>query len=215
MVGKLYQVEQIKDWLMVPPPENGTEDGASEVQNASLAAVLIISAPFAMVKVSIFSFLIGLAIYQGFIFTKNLDSDTASNDSRDSFIAFMVGTGMCTVFFWLTFSAKDIENTIRSRFYRLNEQALFTGVPEASANAVQYTSEKTSEPQPQLASTVHQQEIIHQRKPAYGERRVSSPQSTDLATMLEAAAQAHVKCAEMDRRVALAFSDLSAASHTS
>lgn len=62
IVGKLYNAEQIKEWLMVPGPETGTEEGTRGVQDGSLAAIFILSAPFAMVKVSIFSFLVGLAI---------------------------------------------------------------------------------------------------------------------------------------------------------
>ena len=114
IVGELYNADQIKEWLMVPGPEASTGEGTRMMQDGSLAAIFILSAPFAMVKVSIFSFLVGLATYQGFVFTKNLDNNTVPGDSRDSFIALMIGTGLCTIFFLITFSAKDFESTIRS-----------------------------------------------------------------------------------------------------
>ena len=107
----------VKDWLRLPPTSKygdfDSEQYFVKPTDASLAAVVIISAPFGMVKVSIFSFLLGLAIYQGFVFTKGLNQDAASYDSRNNFIALMVGTGVCFVFFQMTFSAKDIESMIR------------------------------------------------------------------------------------------------------
>ena len=202
IVGKLYNAEQIKEWLMVPGPETGTEEGTRGVQGGSLAAIFILSAPFAMVKVCIFSFLIGLAIYQGFIFTKNLDNNTAPGDSRDSFIALVVGTGLCTGFFLMTFSAKDIESTLRSRFSRLNGSSPHT---EASLEPSGTT--------PQLFSTTYQQEIVHEREPANEQQRVKSPQAQALASLLEAAAQAHAQCAEADRHVAAAFASSSTEWH--
>jgi len=230
IVGKLYNAEQVKEWLMVPGPESGTEEGTRGMQDGSLAAIFILSAPFAMVKVSIFSFLVGLAIYQGFIFTKNLDNNTAPGDSRDSFIALMVGTGLCTVFFLMTFSAKEIESTIRSRSSRLDEsspQHMFDTARETLQAAGEASLEKTSRTTLQLSSNIQeivherepakeqqrviipqdQQEIVHECEPASEQQRVISPQTQALARLLEAAAQAHVQCAEADRRVAVAFTN--------
>ncbi|MCJ1386329.1 hypothetical protein MMC17_009455 [Xylographa soralifera] len=215
-VGKLYSAEQIKEWLMVPVPKTDTETGARAVQNGSLAAVFILSAPFAMVKVSIFSFLIGLAIYQGFVFTKNLDNATAPGDSRDSFIALMVGTGLCGVFFLWTFSLKDIESTIRSRSSRLNESSphnVFDAVPENPEAEEEASPKKPSGTTLQLSSTIHLQKIGHEREPANEPQRVKNPQTQALASLLQAAAQAHAQCAEADRLVAAAFSNSSTAWH--
>ena len=180
IVGKLYNAKQIKEWLMVPGPETDTEEGTRGVQDGSLAAIFILSAPFAMVKVSIFSFLVGLAIHQGFIFTKNLDNNTAPGDSRDSFIALMVGTGLCTVFFLMTFSAKDIESTIRSRFSRLNESSphnMFNAVPENLEAEGQASLEKPSRTTLLLSSTIHQQKTVHECEPANEQQGVKSPQT--------------------------------------
>lgn len=117
IVGRFFKADMVKDWLRLPPTIKG-EDGdniqhISQPLGASLAAVIIASAPFAMVKVSIFSFLLGFAIYQGFIFTKDLDPDAGPYDSRNNFITLVVSTGVFRLFFLVTFSAKDIENMIR------------------------------------------------------------------------------------------------------
>lgn len=194
---------------MVSGPQKETEEGARGVQDGSLAAVIILSAPFAMVVVCIFSFLVGLAIYQGFVLTKKLDGDAAPGDRRDSFIALLVGTGMCTSFFLLTFSAKDIESTLRSRFSRLKESSynpvdMITESPGAIGES---SPERSSGRSLQLSSNVTRQENLHVREAVNGRQVVELSQEQVLANLLEAASNAHAQCAEADRRLAAALSN--------
>ena len=191
IVGELYDADQIREWLMVPDREESFGDGSQIVQAGSLAAVFILSAPFVMVEVSIFSFLLGLAIYQGFVFTKNLDNDTSPSDSRNNFVALMVGTGLFLVYFVVTFSLKEIASTIRSVSSR----------------------ETASDPTPQdskvegnLSRRTDPADMLHDRKQSGEQQETNSPQTYNLAALLEAAAQAHAQCAEADRRVATALS---------
>lgn len=192
---------------MVPGPETGTEEGTRGV---SLAAIYILSAPFATVEVSIFAFLVGLAIYQGFIFTKNLDDNTAPGDSRNSFIVLMLGTGLCALFFSTTFSAKDLESTMRSQFSRLNEISPHNITDAVTENVEAIGVPSRDKPSGTTAQLSYRQETAHEREPAHDQQRVKSPQGQALASLLETAAQAHVQCAEADRRVAVAFFDSSA-----
>ena len=85
-------------------------------------AVLIVSAPFTMVKVSIFSFLIGLTIYQGYTWTRALDSAAGIGASRDVFITLVVGLSFCIIFFEIAFGAKDIEMLVRTGRRKVEEE---------------------------------------------------------------------------------------------
>ena len=85
-------------------------------------AVFIISAPFTMVKVSIFSFLIGLTIYQGYTWTRALDSAAGIGASRDVFITLVVGLSFCIIFFIIAFAAKDIETLMRTGRTKVDEE---------------------------------------------------------------------------------------------
>lgn len=67
-----------------------------------------------MVKVAIFAFLIGLSVYQGFTWTRGLDASAGVGDSRNVFITFMAGMGLCFVFFLFTFAIKNIETLVRT-----------------------------------------------------------------------------------------------------
>ena len=148
-------------------------------------AVLIISAPFTMVKVSIFSFLIGLTVYQGYTWTRALDGSAGTSASRDVFITLVVGLGFCIIFFIIAFAAKDIETLMRTGRTKVDEEEEVEGIrPDGAAPSRIFSQViQKSSPQP------------HQ----IGNRPVS-PRT--LAAALDAAAKAHAECAEADRHVA-------------
>ena len=75
-----------------------------------------------MVKVSIFSFLIGLTIYQGYTWTRALDSDAGTGASRNVYITLMAGLGFCIIFFIIAFAAKNIETLMRTGRTNLDEE---------------------------------------------------------------------------------------------
>lgn len=141
-------------------------------------------------KASIFAFLIGLAIYQGFTWKRALDSSAGHNDSRDVFITFMVDIGVCLFFFSLTFSSKIIENILQ--LDRGNRYA---------TNAVPVNDSRQRQP---MITTVD-----HPMHPRQGVNAIMTVRG--LSTALEAAAQAHIRCAEADRIVTLEYSRASQA----
>ena len=165
-IGKLYSAQMIRDWLSLPPAE-GRDDRPTP--GPSLAAILITSAPFNMMKASIFAFLLGLAIYQGFTWTRALDPSAGRGDSRNVFITFIIGTGACVLFYLLTFSLKTVENLL--------------GIGRRQENGT------TRIP---LGDMAHQVDEVVVRG--------------GLSAALEAAALAHIRCAEADQRVALEYS---------
>lgn len=97
--------ENIKAWLSLPRENEGNKTGATR---AFLAAILIVSVQPTMMRTSIFAFLMGLFIYQGFTWTRALDTSAGRSGSRNVFIAFIVKTGTCGLFFLLAFSSKDL-----------------------------------------------------------------------------------------------------------
>ena len=145
-------------------------------------AVFIMSAPFTMVKVSIFSFLIGLTIYQGYTWTRALDSTAGIGASRNVFIALVVGLGFCITFFIIAFATKDIETLIRTGRTDLLDEEEVEGVrADRETPSSRATQGSSSQPNQNGASSVS---------------------SRALATALDAATKAHAECAAADRRVA-------------
>jgi hypothetical protein len=62
--------------------------------HASIAAVLILSAPFTIVSLAIWCFLTGLCIYLAFLWRNDLETEFGKDDSRNVFIFTLVGLGL-------------------------------------------------------------------------------------------------------------------------
>lgn len=199
-MGKLYRAERIREWLRAPPPS--AEEGGVDSAKASLPAVFILSAPFTTVKVAIFAFLTGLAIYQAFTWKRGLDTSAGLSDSRNVFITFMTGTGFCFLFFLATFSAKDIESLLR-----FGRTMLGTDHHQQDGSD---TNRRQSENKGSGNSEVQGRPQLSPSRRRSADRVVLG----DLAAALDFAAQAHIQCAEADRRVAAEYARLSQISNT-
>ena len=186
-IGRLCHPNLVRDWLSLPRFKERT----ATRQEASLPATIILSAPFTMMEFSITTFLIGLAIYQGFVWTKGLDSQAGKQNSRSVFIFFTTGTGLCFVYFD-AFALKEFENLLllRNR-HKHHEKTELTPLPGGRRPM---RSDGTLE----NSTTGHENSSPRPRH--------SADVATDgLAAALQAAAQAHLTCAEADRQVALQY----------
>ena len=185
----------IRDWLTIGSRIDQIFEAnhAPEARKAALSAVFILSAPYAMMSYSIFAFIIGIAIYQGFTSTHNLDTAAGSTNSRKIFIAFIVSTGYGYSFFFTAAIMKEIEGwidfgtvRIRRRANRRHERLDAIQMDESPAAD---TELNTPNPLPTAAGPQQQ-------------RTNADKAALNLAAVLEAAARAHEASAEADRRVA-------------
>ena len=207
IVAKLYHVNQIKDWLRLPSASIDTEESDTQV---SLAAVFIVADPFVMVEVSIFSFLLGLAIYQGFIWTRSLDQLATVGDSRSVFIMFIVTSGACLAFFTLVFSTKFIENLLgagRRDTGRLASRLVdISGASDGTTPNNDYgdphelRNNQSSQPKVRAAMEAPSQAVNPGDPSKRGANQISN--AADLVGVLQAAAESHAQCAEADRLIA-------------
>ena len=158
---------------------------------------------------SIFTFLLGLTIYQGCTWTRALDLDNKRNDSRNVFITFLVGAWFCQGFFTTASTAKVIENIIlSSRLQSVVVGAIGTcqavnriqnGGGQGSASDLEALQGK---PTP---STDEIKVVSHEAFPLHKRQGVDELVTGGLAAALQAAADAHLLCAKADRRVAFEY----------
>ncbi|PMD26210.1 hypothetical protein NA56DRAFT_698375 [Hyaloscypha hepaticicola] len=73
----------------------------------SVASVLTISAPQMMLTASLGMLLIGLAIYFGFLWTRNLDTNAGFHDIRNVFITYTAGLAIAVVVYNLSLFFQD------------------------------------------------------------------------------------------------------------
>lgn len=79
--------------------EKGLLDDFNDLQqwqrSASLWSAFLLQVPFTYMKLSLGSFVIGLSIYLGFVWTRDLDQEAGKNDSRNIFIVLLIVVVAC------------------------------------------------------------------------------------------------------------------------
>ena len=199
----------VRDWLSAAPQRLSEETGPGEKKEreASLSAMFILSAPSTMMSYAIIAFILGLAIYQGFVWTKNLDIGAGKINSRNVFIAYIVSTGYCGLFFSLAGVIKAIENLL------LHDRSRTKLIRSVKHNSDHVDGRRDGEKSPQLdefppgKNSVAPTQSIHTA--SQFQTAVDRSSSSGIAAALEAAAKAHILSAEADRRVASEYAKLS------
>lgn len=95
------------------PDLSKIRDIRSEIINhcftPSAASVVTISAPQMLLSSSLAMLLIALAIYFGFVWTRNLDTNSGFHDSRNVFITYIVGLAVAAVVYNMSQFYQDDE----------------------------------------------------------------------------------------------------------
>ena len=171
--------------------------------------MFILAAPYIMMSSAIIAFIFGLAIYQGFVWTRDLDTDAGKINSRNVFIAYIVSSGFGAAFFSFAGIIKYAEDLLlrqRSLKAKLDNSALYEhhehlqrdGEPSFKLETYPSTSlAKTAAAPPQSIHIASQPQDTPDESSSGG-----------LVAALEAAARAHVLSAEADRQVAIEYARL-------
>ncbi|KAL8670013.1 MAG: hypothetical protein Q9168_005429 [Polycauliona sp. 1 TL-2023] len=199
VVSKFYRPDAIRFWLRAPPPR--VQDGGFDDRpRTSLQAVLSLWAPFAAVQVSIFSLILGLAVYQGFLWTRDKDSGSGQHDNRDVFITAAVGTGAYFVFFRVIFTLKDTESLLRTGWILMSEN------PGTQLQDQQVDPAATNS---SISSMIDAPAFIPTLPSVEPLKDADGMVVADLVAALKAAAQAQMQCAEANHRVAVEYAKIS------
>jgi len=81
----------------------------------SISAVVTMAAPQALLSTSLFALLIALGVYLGFTWSRNLDPLAGIHDSRNVFIVYIAGLGVCLMVYSISSLVQDQdERSVRS-----------------------------------------------------------------------------------------------------
>ena len=96
-LGRCLRAEQVKGWIRsTGPVHRKMKFLVGDHSNMpSAAAVLNMSAPNMLLSFSLNAFLIGLGVYLGYVWTRNLDELAGAKGSRDVFTTYLVGLVVC------------------------------------------------------------------------------------------------------------------------
>ena len=91
--------------------------------SGSLWSAQMLATPTSLINVSLSSFLTGLAVYLGFLWTRSLDTNAGPNDSRNVFIIFLISVTLCLFAYAMPRGFKNRE-TIPFQSYRYLQVSL-------------------------------------------------------------------------------------------
>lgn len=78
------------------------------------------TAPQAVLSAAVFALLIALGIYLGFTWTRSLDTNASIYDSRNVFITYIVGLGVCLGVYSISALIQNEDNDIEYMIVRRN-----------------------------------------------------------------------------------------------
>ena len=87
--------KSVKEWLTGKPEDD------QKFPILRLSVVLLLSISKAFLDCALVTYVIGLGVYLGFVWQKNLDVDAGDFDSRNLFIVFWIYAGFCICLYYL------------------------------------------------------------------------------------------------------------------
>ncbi|KAL5315622.1 hypothetical protein ACEPPN_016491 [Leptodophora sp. 'Broadleaf-Isolate-01'] len=182
ILGRFLTAEDIKSWI-----RNDRDDDGRYLP--SPAAVLTISAPNMLLGASLNSFLIGLGVYLGFVWTKNLDEIAGKGGSLAVFITYVAGLAIC-------YGIYELSGVVVARpSYSMDSGAM----NEARSSTIRTMPSATDrEAQPEVSDP---EAALPQRFATYVDLPKSATQS-ELVEALRNAAKLRRESAAVDEHVA-------------
>jgi hypothetical protein len=206
-LGRYSKADQVKRWIatdMIFTLPGLTSDKSGKGPDMpSVASVLTIAAPNILLSSSLLSFLVGLGVYLGYIWTRDLDEDARAGDSKAVFITYAVGLGVCYFAYELS-NAVVADQSYVSEWEILRDIAALLPTTEKEPETKE--SCKDNGKRPMLASAPVQIPFggTHDT-PSRQERRTPLPDdlsSHELLQVFREAAELRKASTELDERLA-------------
>ena len=82
----------------------------------SLTSAFLLNSPGGMINLSLGSFVLGLGVYLGFLWTRGLDTDAGPDDSRNNFIVYIASVLIIPCLYGIPSVLKNIEDEAMKSF---------------------------------------------------------------------------------------------------
>ncbi|KAE9374319.1 hypothetical protein N431DRAFT_503200 [Stipitochalara longipes BDJ] len=200
ILGRLLNGNEVKKWIRNDPHSRDNRNHYGEFM-PSPTAVLTISAPNMLLSASLNSVLLGFGVYLAYVWTRHLDAEASSNDSRAVFITFVVSLTVCYAVYELS-SLVVVRESYTSD--RLEAPQAYIGPGGILLNHPPRQAEDGSKAQQSAPATRHfaevasmstgeeiQNELIQELRKAAQLRRDSAAADEHIAQLFERLHQQH------------------------
>jgi hypothetical protein len=194
-LGRCLHAAEIKEWIQ-PTETTLLKDGTSfKISLPSAASVLTVSAPNMLLSASLNAFLVGLGVYFGYVWTRNLDESAGSSASRAVFIVYVIGLALC-------YSVYSLSSLVAADQSYVSEWDVLRGLNSSTARARDQPSRRASNLDPEAVT----ENCVSPRKIEKQPRRIENTEDDStrqqLVTALREAAGLRRKSSVAEERVA-------------
>ncbi|KAL5354810.1 hypothetical protein ACLOAV_000901 [Pseudogymnoascus australis] len=185
----------------------------------SLFSTVILETPRSMINISLGSFLTGLAVYFGFLWTRNLDTNAGPGDSRNVFIIFVITVICCIGMYSVPRGLKRSDEYVASVYSRIRSK-LDLMITDAQNQARNESSDNSPPeagrnlPPDGDAELNPNNPSIEVPAPQVRGPSPTSPQNTVLTAALRRAMQAHQELGAAELALSKVYADILAAAET-
>lgn len=99
VMGRCVNASQVKIWIENKATRNvspgSSNDRDMNDRKPAASSILTVSGPVMLLSAALNTFLAGFGVYLGLTWTKGLDEDADTDDSRNVFLVYAVGLGVC------------------------------------------------------------------------------------------------------------------------
>ena len=185
----------------------------------SLFSALILETPRSMINISLGSFLTGLAVYFGFLWTRDLDANAGSGDSRNVFIIFIVTVLCCIGMYSVPRGIKSNDEYVASVYSRIRSTLDLMNINVQN----QARNESNDDSPPEAARGLppdgdaevdSNNPSVEVLTPQVRGTPPASPQNTVLTAALRRAMQAHQELSAAELALSKEYANILAATET-
>jgi hypothetical protein len=186
-LGRCLHADEVKAWIH--PPETML------LSPDALLRQLIVSAPNMLLSASLNAFLVGLGVYFGYVWTRNLDESAGPSASRAVFIVYVVGLALC-------YGIYALSSLVAADQSYVSEWDLLRGLRSSTAHARDQPSRRASSLDPEAVTENCGPSGKTEKQPRRTENPEHDSSRQQLVKALREAADLRRKSAVADERVA-------------
>ncbi|CAN9365901.1 unnamed protein product [Alternaria alternata] len=160
-----------------------------------------VSAPNMLLSASLNAFLVGLGVYFGYVWTRNLDESAGSSASRAVFIVYVIGLALC----YVIYAMSDLVAADQSQ---ISEWNFIRGLHSSTARARDQSSRRASNPDLEAVTENCGPSSNTEEQPRRTENPEHDSSRQQLVKALREAADLRRKSAVADERVAKLLENL-------
>jgi hypothetical protein len=195
-LGRFLHADEVKAWIH--PTETMSLSSESFLHQPflpSAASVLTVSAPNMLLSASLNAFLVGLGVYFGYVWTRNLDESAGPSASRAVFIVYVIGLALC-------YGIYAMSGLVAADQSQINEWDFLLGLHSRTARARDQPPRRASDLDPEAVTENCRPSSKTEEQPQRSENPEPNSSRQQLVKALREAADLRRKSAVADERVA-------------